>query len=70
MILHKVLVTAVQTTDAPKSDKSPDKPDDNQPAPAPKDDYLVTLAVDATSVQRVVFTAEFGKLWLDRKSVV
>ena len=64
VILHKVLVTAVQTADAPKSDKSPDKADDGQPGPAPKDDYLVTLAVDATSVQRVVFTAEFGKLWL------
>jgi len=26
--------------------------------------YLVTLALDAPSVERVIFTAEFGKLWL------
>jgi pilus assembly protein CpaB len=64
VILHKVLVTAVQTTDAPKADDSADATDDDQPDPAPKNDYLVTLAVDATSVQRVIFTAEFGKLWL------
>ena len=64
VILHKVLVTAVQTTDAPTKDESSEGADESQPDPAPKHDYLVTLAVDATSVQRIVFTAEFGKLWL------
>jgi pilus assembly protein CpaB len=65
VILHKVLVTAVQTTDAPDKDKPSDKDDEQDlPDPAPKNDFLVTLALDATSVQRVVFTAEFGTLWL------
>lgn len=66
VILHKVLVTNVQTstaqTDATKT--AAKKPDDNTPDTAVKGQLLVTLALDATSVQRVVFTAEFGKLWL------
>ena len=69
VILHKVLVTNVQMTSS-TSDTSATKQvdakktDDATPDPAPKGQVLVTLAVDATSVQRVVFTAEFGTLWL------
>ena len=64
VILHKVLVTNVQTSDAVKDEKPADDETDARPGAAPKGEYLVTLALDATSVQRVVFTAEFGKLWL------
>jgi pilus assembly protein CpaB len=65
VILHKVLVTAVQTTDAPKKqERSEGDEADDIPDLAPKNDFLVTLALDATSVQRVVFTAEYGTLWL------
>ena len=34
------------------------------PDPAPTRELLVTLALDAESVQQVVFTAEYGTLWL------
>jgi pilus assembly protein CpaB len=65
IILHKVLVTNVQMAEVPKK-KSTDDSDaaDKGPEASPKGELLVTLALDATSVQRVVFTAEYGTLWL------
>ena len=56
IILHDVLVTKVQASEGLPSDDDEDK--------APDSDLLVTLALDAASVQRVVFTAEYGTLWL------
>ena len=66
IILHKVLVTNVQMAEVSKEKKPADDADaaDNTPEKSPKGSLLVTLALDATSVQRVVFTAEYGKLWL------
>ena len=67
VILHNVLVTNVQTTQAPaktSKDSTDSSADDTKAEPAPKGALLVTLALDATSVQRVVFTAEYGTLWL------
>lgn len=64
VILHDVLVTKVQVSDAVKTAPVSKQPDDTTPDPAPKGDLLVTLALDATAVQRVVFTAEYGTLWL------
>lgn len=61
LILHKVLVTNVQ------SDSSFDPSSgDNKKAtgPAPGGNLLVTLALDAPSVERVVFAAEHGSVWL------
>ena len=61
MILHKVLVTAVRGSTAP-----PPTDDEAAPAPgaAPGETLLVTLAVEANSVEKIVFTAEYGTLWL------
>ena len=60
VILHKVLVTNVQVSEAiEKTDE-----DDDLPDVGPTGTLLVTLALDAESVQRVVFTAEHGTLWL------
>lgn len=66
IVLHKVLVTNVQTSTAQKdaTTSAAKKPDDTTPDTALKGQLLVTLALDATSVQRVVFSAEFGTLWL------
>lgn len=63
MILHKVLVTRVQaapTTAPPDSSNE----DDDRPEPLPGSDLLITLAVDAPSVERIVFAQEFGRVWL------
>jgi pilus assembly protein CpaB len=54
VIAHKVLVTAVQATD--------DSTAELERAPAAN--LLVTLAVPPADAERIVFTAEFGRLWL------
>jgi pilus assembly protein CpaB len=63
IILHKVLVTRVQY---PKGEavggEEPVK--DEEDRRAPKGKLLVTLATDAPSAERLVFTAEFGRIWL------
>ena len=62
MILHNVLVTNVQldsTSSQPKSD--------GKTSVAPTGKLLVTLAVDAPSVERVVFGAEHGHVWLSQE---
>ena len=57
MILHKVKVTDVRTSDGVNV---------GSPAsgPAPTASMLVTLALDAPAVEKVVFGAEHGRLWL------
>lgn len=72
LILHKVLVTAVQielTPNDPLGRNNNDDDDDednpgNAPTPAPTGKLLVTLALDAPSVERVVFAGEHGRVWL------
>lgn len=58
MILHKVKVTGVRTADGVtvKSEAQ-----DNAPNSAV---LHVTLALDAAQVERVVFAAEYGRIWL------
>ena len=63
LILHKVKVTNVLVTA-----DSAARDDGDQPT-APRGSLLVTLALDAESVQRVVFTAEHGSLWLSREPI-
>jgi pilus assembly protein CpaB len=65
VILHKVLVTAVQQGPQQASLVSSgggDKADRLNTAPT--ESLLVTLAVHPFDAERVVFTAEFGRLWL------
>jgi len=59
IIAHKLLVTNVQTEKQPVAD-----PDITGPDLAPTGNLLITLAGDAEAVESIVFTAEFGMLWL------
>ena len=59
LLLRKVLVTAVQ-----KPAKSSSEDDDQRLTTAPGGTVFVTLAVAPFDDERVVFTAEFGSLWL------
>lgn len=61
LILHKVLVTNVQSDQAALAD---DGEEESNASRAPSGNLLVTLALDAPSVERLVFTAEHGRLWL------
>ncbi|NNE72755.1 MAG: hypothetical protein HKN26_03755 [Acidimicrobiales bacterium] len=64
-ILHDVLVTNVDFDDAPEP---PENDDDDNSGPllidAPNGSVLVTLALDLEGVERLVFTQEFGRVWL------
>ncbi len=66
MVLHKVLVTKVQNAagaNAPGTTPGGDAGTDA----APTSNVLVTLAVDAPSVERIVFAAEHGFIWLSHE---
>jgi pilus assembly protein CpaB len=71
VVLQKVLVTNVQledlgTSDSTDSDGTDDESDQAQaePGAAPTGQLLVTLALDPAAVERVVFGAEHGTVWL------
>ena len=62
---HKVLVTSVQEEERPQQSFSNDG--DDAPVStglAPTGKLLVTLALEAPNVERLVFTQEFGLVWL------
>ncbi|MBA2528955.1 MAG: Flp pilus assembly protein CpaB [Euzebyales bacterium] len=65
LILHKVLVTQVQQASA--AGAAPPGGSGNQTAQAPSGNLLVTLATKAPSVERLVFTAEHGFVWLSHE---
>ncbi len=60
--VHKALVTRVQRAQA-RTETSGVESDDL----APQGTLLVTLAVETTDLEQVIFTAEFGTLWLARE---
>ena len=62
LILHKVLVTNVQFEQLPRA-TGEDLPEDAPPL-GPTGNLLVTLAAPAEAVEKIVFTAEHGFLWL------
>jgi len=55
-----------QSTDSEAFEDEQESSDDNgiTPGNAPTGQLLVTLALDAPSTERVVFSAERGSLWL------
>jgi pilus assembly protein CpaB len=57
LVLHKVKVTDVRTSDGLAVTSA-------ATGPAPTASMLVTLAVDAPAMEKVVFGAEHGRLWL------
>lgn len=65
MILHKVLVTNVQVEQLPSTpEEGVDGTESQGPNLAPTGNLLVTLAVDVPRLERVVFSAEHGTIWL------
>ncbi|MGH9049645.1 MAG: Flp pilus assembly protein CpaB [Acidimicrobiia bacterium] len=65
ILAHKVRVTRVQVdADGAAETDSEDDEDGNEAQPAPEGQLLVSLELSAADVERVVFTAEFGHVWL------
>ncbi len=61
LLIHKVLVTAVQQ----QASGNLNGDDERDPlTQAPENQLLITLAVDPADAERIIFTAEFGLLWL------
>lgn len=61
---HKVLVTHVQEEELPRETFGEDGEVVGSGAIAPTGNLLVTVAVDAPTIERIVFTKEFGLIWL------
>ncbi len=62
LILHRVLVTNVQIEQLPRT--STEEIPDDTPDLAPTGNLLITLAAPTNAVERIVFTAEHGFIWL------
>lgn len=68
ILVQKAPVVAVQAVTPPKADANAKQPAPGSgPTAAPTGGFLVTLALDAPDVERVVFAAEHGKLWLSQE---
>lgn len=67
LAFHKVLVTHVQGEAAPPEEEGADGEEGTGPDPAPGGNFLVTLALDSSQAERVVFAAEYGSLWLSHE---
>ncbi len=61
LIIHKVIVTNVQVERLPSE---PEEGSDTDYSLAPTGNLLVTLGMSPANAERLVFTAEFGTLWL------
>jgi pilus assembly protein CpaB len=66
LILHKVLVTNVQFEQLPRT-SADDLPEDAPPL-GPTGNLLITLAAPPEAIERIVFTAEHGFMWLAAES--
>lgn len=64
ILLHKVLVTNVVSDSAPAQAEDEEEGTQTRSSRPEGQAYYVTLALDAPSVERVVFAAEEGRVWL------
>jgi pilus assembly protein CpaB len=67
ILVHKILVTNVQEESQPQQINTSNNEDGSSAAAvrlAPTGKLLVTLALEAPTVERLVFTQEFGSIWL------
>lgn len=67
LIIHEALVTNVQVERLPVS-STDEAAEESQVSLAPTGNLLVSLALVAEDIERTVFTAEFGSVWLARSA--
>lgn len=63
LIVHKAIVTNVQVEELPTPDRT-QSAEEQGVEPAPTGNLLVTLATEPPYVEKIVFTAEWGNVWL------
>jgi len=61
---HKVFVTHIQVEEEPRTSVDENGNATTSAALAPTGNLLVTVAVDAPALERIVFTKEFGSIYL------
>ncbi|MCP3993262.1 MAG: hypothetical protein GY724_29635 [Actinomycetia bacterium] len=66
IIIHRALVTAVQEIEGGQFEDGSDRAS-TRLNEAPSNPILVTLALSPVDAERVVFSLEFGELWLARE---
>ena len=64
VILQKVLVTNVQVADPAAAQTTDTTTDASRPGTSPQGSLLVTVALPATDVARLVYATEHGTIWL------
>lgn len=64
ILIHKALVTEIQVEKRTVEDP---EAEDTGPELAPRSNFLVTLALPAPEVERLVFSAEHGTIWFARE---
>ncbi|UKA53167.1 hypothetical protein LFT45_15700 [Arthrobacter sp. FW305-BF8] len=66
-VLHKVLVTSLQRAEATQQ-RAPASPSSGpNPQVLPAGGMLVTVAVADTAAAKVIYSAEFGRIWLTKE---
>ena len=65
-VLHKVLVTSLQRAEATQA-TAPASPNAPNPQALPAGGMLVTVAVADTAAARIIYSAEFGRIWLTKE---
>lgn len=63
IILHKAIITNVQVEELPAEDDALNA-DEAGVELAPTGNLLVTIAAEAPYIEKIVFSAEWGKVWL------
>lgn len=64
VILQKVLVTNVQVADPAAAQTTDTTTDASRPGTTPQGSLLVTVALPATDIARLIYATEHGTLWL------
>ncbi|MDP9997773.1 Flp pilus assembly protein CpaB [Pseudarthrobacter sulfonivorans] len=67
LTLRKVLVTAVQRAPQAASTKEPADGSDPQDTTLPQGSLMVTVAVSDIDATKIMYTSEFGRLWLTKE---
>ena len=69
MIIRKALVVAVQQSDdQPATDETDETDGESDLTTAQTGGLVVTIATDDGAVERLVFAAEYGELWMARET--
>jgi pilus assembly protein CpaB len=63
IILHKAIVTNVQVEELP-AETTTESAEEQGVAVAPTGNLLITIAAEAAYIEKIVFTAEWGSVWL------